>query len=488
MERGSFQSMSDRFHLAANPWLAIAVAVAALGALTGEESSKHVRCTGGIGLIQASLQTSKATLPTDLLFSEDADESSLGAPSSQRTAFSPAKKQKEASPGRSWDRAVNLGRVLFQKASSISESAETVAVSLVALGTARMSSSMVWLLLLGIILFCFAATFASSRWGSSLAARDLSGLTPPGWRPGTVGKDSNESLTLPAHAFSKQTLVSARHSVIQPRNTATSRPETPATYGRLSAKEEVLGKSSAAAGPALARSPQASIGSTLGSEFCPDLVVPKACECILLVPIVPLSRERFSVYDPSGEVVLHVLPENAGRRSPTSPCSATAILRLKSILRTSGASKSKHASVGSKTMDPSFHLELTTSAGDLLAQTSCQCPTPRDSPERSSQPKFQLMRADGDHYATLRRKAEGRYELSTPVQTIYFSGSFNHYAANITDATGKLLTTTELMSTDFDPAGKYYQLQVAPLVDVGLLLCSLICIGHVESFRRQTRT
>jgi len=283
-------------------------------------------------------------------------------------------------------------------------------------------------------------------------------------------------LTLPANAFSKQTLVGTRDSFIQSQNTTTLPPETPSMHDHFGAKEEVLDKASATARPVCARSPQTTIGSAVGSEFCPDLVVPKGCECILLVPIVPLLRERFNVYDPSGKVVLRVLPESVGGRSTTSACAATGIRGLRSILRTREA------------LGLSFHLELSTSTGELLAQSSCQSSTPRDSPEWSSQPSFQLIRADGDCYALLRRKAEDGYELSTPAQTIYFWGSFNHHAVNITDATGKLLATTELMATEFDPTGKYYQLQVAPLVDVGLLLCSLICIGQVESLRRQSRT
>lgn len=470
--------MSERLHLAASPSLLIIAAVVAVVSLAGEEkgfSSKQVRCKGGIVLIQASLQTTKTILPTDLVFSKDAGDTSPEVPSSQRTSSQVAKHDlKTLDIG--WDQAVNHGRVLFQKAVKITQSAETVAVSLVALGTARNSSSMVWPLLLGVSLFCFVSLLACSRWGSSVAARDLSGLTPPGWQPTSIGKDSEQSLRLPAHAFSKQTLVGAPDSFIQPRSKATSPAATPLAHRRLSAKEEVFDKF-ATAGPGAATSPQTSVGY----EFCPDLVVPKGCECVLLVPIAPLFRERFSIYDPNGNVVLHVLPESVGRQSTPS----TGAPGLKSILRSRGG-QSRHASVGSKTTGASWYLELTTAAGDVLAQSSCQCSTPRDSPEWSSQPSFQIMTADGDCYATLRRKVEDGYELSTPAQTIHFWGSFNHHAVNITDAAGKLLATTELVAAEFDPAGEYYQLQVAPLVDVGLLLCSLICIGKVESLVRRT--
>jgi len=97
------------------------------------------------------------------------------------------------------------------------------------------------------------------------------------------------------------------------------------------------------------------------------------------------------------------------------------------------------------------------------------------------------MTSTGVNYATLRRNStqEG-YELVTPERTMHFWGSFDHHAVNITDEAGKLLATTELCAADWDPTGEFYRLRVAPLVDVGLLLCSLVCIDQVAALVRRT--
>ncbi|CAJ1439799.1 unnamed protein product [Effrenium voratum] len=139
------------------------------------------------------------------------------------------------------------------------------------------------------------------------------------------------------------------------------------------------------------------------------------------------------------------------------------------------------------TRGSAWRLELTTGSGELLAQSAC-CKTGRapTSPEWSNQPAFALMRADGAHHATLQRNNEEGYELSAPDRSMFFWGSFDHHAVNITDEGGKLLATSELCSADWDPTGEFYRLRVAPLVDVGLLLCSLVCIDQVAALGRRT--
>mmetsp|Transcript_43996 Transcript_43996/g.95608 ORF Transcript_43996/g.95608 Transcript_43996/m.95608 type:complete len:399 (-) Transcript_43996:83-1279(-) len=227
--------------------------------------------------------------------------------------------------------------------------------------------------------------------------------------------------------------------------------------------------------PAKGRSPMRSpiAGPASPSEdglqpFCPDLIVPRGCECVLLVPIVPLCLGPFSVCDPNGHVVLRVSP-----KSMAPP---------PSIDRGRGSAR-KFVSFGPDSLGSSWRIELATGSGDLLAQSSFCKPGQNES---SSHPSFALMRADGGHFATLLRNQQEGYELTTPDHIIYFWGSFDHHAVNITDEGGKLLATTELCRADWDQTGEFYRLRVAPLVDVGLLLCSLVCIDQVMAMSRRT--
>lgn len=209
-------------------------------------------------------------------------------------------------------------------------------------------------------------------------------------------------------------------------------------------------------------------------HFCPDLIVPRGCECVLLVPIVPLCLGPFSVCDPNGHVVLRITPKSGG----ASPSPAVRSARP-SVVR-------KSVTFGPESLGSSWRIELSTGAGEFLAQSSfCKAgKSPHSSTAGAA--SFALMRADGAHYATLQRNPQEGYELTLPDGMIYFWGSFDHHAVNITDEGGKLLATTELCCSDWDPTGEFYRLRVAPMVDVGLLLCSLVCIDQVSVLKSRT--
>jgi len=263
-----------------------------------------------------------------------------------------------------------------------------------------------------------------------------------------------------------------------------TRPDLPTSKPKQEGKDHLRlpanalthprGSKAYATSPVQSRTPTllAQPSPTEAGTFCPDLVVPRGCECVLLVPIVPLSLGPFSVCDPNGHVVLRVVPKSSA--NPPSPD------------RGRGRSR-KSVSFGPESLGSAWRLELTTGSGELLAQSAC-CKTGRapTSPEWSNQPAFALMRADGAHHATLQRNNEEGYELSAPDRSMFFWGSFDHHAVNITDEGGKLLATSELCSADWDPTGEFYRLRVAPLVDVGLLLCSLVCIDQVAALGRRT--
>jgi hypothetical protein len=126
-----------------------------------------------------------------------------------------------------------------------------------------------------------------------------------------------------------------------------------------------------------------------------------------------------------------------------------------------------------------FGLQLKTSQGEMLAQC---CPVRSDlMPGVQGGIEFQLLRADGEYFARLTRsQGEDRYMLSTVVGLqLHFWGSFEHYAVNITDEAAKLLATTEKCHVDFDPSGRYYRLRAAPLTDIGIVLCSLLCVHQL---------
>eukprot|EP00913_Durusdinium_trenchii_P025009 g23474.t1 len=256
------------------------------------------------------------------------------------------------------------------------------------------------------------------------------------------------------------------------------------------------------------------------------------------------SRAELCVCDPNGHVVLRITPKSGG----ASPSPAVRSARP-SVVR-------KSVTFGPESLGSSWRIELSTGAGEFLAQSSfCKAgKSPHSSTAGAA--SFALMRADGAHYATLQRNpqehgtpvvavdaeltlftrawcvaelAQGQrmgmaqslklrnkavllerkqtleclkveemqatrpadkdegYELTLPDGMIYFWGSFDHHAVNITDEGGKLLATTELCCSDWDPTGEFYRLRVAPMVDVGLLLCSLVCIDQVSVLKSQDR-
>jgi hypothetical protein len=253
--------------------------------------------------------------------------------------------------------------------------------------------------------------------------------------------------------------------------------------------------------PARRRPKTAPVIEEPSTDFCEDLVVPPNSECILVVPLLPIGRNgSFSISDTSGVPVLRVAPvrgdalggdgdtgEAYDKILPTlPPCSALSLgpsrprrtMDKLSFVPYSGSRMHTGAmhSGSQVPLTPGLSsLQLMTADGKVLAQ----CRATRHDPGGVFE--CHLLRADGAHFGTLTSdENEDRYTLSTLNKTtLNFWGSFEHHAVNITDEAGELLATTERCNTEFDASSEYFRLRVAPGADVGLVVCSLLCIDHL---------
>lgn len=202
----------------------------------------------------------------------------------------------------------------------------------------------------------------------------------------------------------------------------------------------------------------------LNPYFCQDLVVPPACECILKVPLRCLSKGPFVASDPNGTAVLRIEP--------------------RALHQAHGGAQGLQ------------QLVLTTEFGVTVAQ--CM-PSPAriagQSPERE-QRECVLIRASGDTFAVVKMEEgeDERYTLITKLGgRLHVWGSKRERALNVVDTTGKLVARTCSMTDqqlDFnssgamagqqhDPDKVYFKVRVAPLMDVGLTLCMLLCIHYL---------
>jgi len=182
--------------------------------------------------------------------------------------------------------------------------------------------------------------------------------------------------------------------------------------------------------------------------FCPDLVVPAGCECILLVPTKLRGSETQHITDSNGSIVLSVTASDTG---------------------------------------PSVRRKLV--AGNNV--TLAECGRARSSlpGDTRSVIEFELISASGEVWAQIsyepRQGAEDRCVITTKnEQQLHMFGSVRYNALNMTDVQGGLLATTEPVVEQGplgEPPGSTCRLRVAPLADVGLVLCALICLQHLSS-------
>jgi len=286
-----------------------------------------------------------------------------------------------------------------------------------------------------VLIFCLLAVLGASAF---LAMISLANTTEPHLPPELLARANSphtSRLYLPMTASPPPSLRSTRNS-----------PEVSMRPAVRSGTE--VNKLSTASRVPLTRAPQDASSEeerpprrTSASElhFCPDLVVPQHCECILVLPIdVDTTRTSFTIMDVHGSPVLKAVP-------------------------------------GVKP-DGTWQATVTTSAGEKLVT----CFDARPSSREARLDEYHLNRASGQSFAKLTyREREDKYLLTLQSgTTLSIWGNFANSAVNITDDGNRLLATTEIGSADFDPDGTYLRLRVAPLADVGLALCGLLCIGH----------
>lgn len=190
------------------------------------------------------------------------------------------------------------------------------------------------------------------------------------------------------------------------------------------------------------------MGSAASSEdegrgddrFCPDLVVPQQCECILVVPVYAPSG-HFNICDMNGRAVLHASTQTGGP----------------------GAL---------------WQLALQTATGEPLAH--CTEVRQGSAISTTAGAEFHILDAKAEYFASLVSiQGQQRFQLTTQTgKKLQLWGNFQTQAVNVTDEQGGLLATTEFV--DFEnQTGIFYRLRVAPLANVGHSLCALLCIGQI---------
>jgi len=206
-------------------------------------------------------------------------------------------------------------------------------------------------------------------------------------------------------------------------------------------------------------------------QLCPGLVVPLGSECILAVkPVSPMPSPRESamatveILDLCGKPVLKAMvcriPKNcfADSRSSVKP---TVTLRM-----------------------------LESPHGRLESSVLATCSQETDENGRR---QMRIHDANNKLFGHLGRDsaALNRYMLrckggadprdSKRKCTVSFEGVFASHTVVIQNEYHEQLADSEECVMTFSPSSKFYKLRVASGVDVGLMICSLVCIDELET-------
>jgi len=198
--------------------------------------------------------------------------------------------------------------------------------------------------------------------------------------------------------------------------------------------------------------------TVVARHLCPGLVVPRGNECLLAVPTLaavgmPLrDHAGFDVKDLHGKPVIHcevARPDwTVGGRRP--------IVVLRAAAVPEGAPRG--------------------SSSALLAY----CKAGRESGMRRS---TYIYDARDELFAHITKDPDSPAYVLTSGHIglhLVFDGNFDEHAVNVTNESREQLADTEPCQMNFDPSGNYVKLRVVSNVDVGIMLCGLLAIDHME--------
>lgn len=178
--------------------------------------------------------------------------------------------------------------------------------------------------------------------------------------------------------------------------------------------------------------------------FCPDLVVPDQQECVLAVPLSPPSAGiSVDVRDTHGNAVLRFQESRLMQRT-----GSRARMRRLQLLAPDGVLLA-HCTAGPQ-------------PGELrLERPDERCFARLAAAAEAPQERF-LLEAPGESYTLVRAQDSGTDVKFT-----------------ILDKERRPVAVTEPFVAPFDRSVRYFRVRVAPLMDVGLVLCSLLGITHL---------
>eukprot|EP00747_Dinoflagellata_sp_TGD_P068602 gnl/TRDRNA2_/TRDRNA2_155777_c0_seq1.p1 gnl/TRDRNA2_/TRDRNA2_155777_c0~~gnl/TRDRNA2_/TRDRNA2_155777_c0_seq1.p1 ORF type:complete len:471 (-),score=65.07 gnl/TRDRNA2_/TRDRNA2_155777_c0_seq1:44-1456(-) len=213
--------------------------------------------------------------------------------------------------------------------------------------------------------------------------------------------------------------------------------------------------------------PQAPSSSTFaGQAFCPGLIVPEGNECVLAVRTLkglamPPSGgyTPFDAMDLWGKKVLRVEVAPPASSSGPNQSVANSWQQPVAVLR--------------------HNCSETGSSGLLLAY----CLLGQGSAGRRS---AYLYNASDEFYAHVVREPDGGYTLTSDRMGIklLFLGDYEEHDVTVNNELNEQLADAEPYIPNFDPTNIYYKLRVVSHVDVGLVLCGMLAIDHIEAFSR----
>mmetsp|Transcript_74132 Transcript_74132/g.143445 ORF Transcript_74132/g.143445 Transcript_74132/m.143445 type:complete len:502 (-) Transcript_74132:20-1525(-) len=181
-----------------------------------------------------------------------------------------------------------------------------------------------------------------------------------------------------------------------------------------------------------------------GQFLCPALVVPGSFECVLRVDLKPAPLTPAAVTDPHGNKLMCVTIQDGASSQTASPRDAHTV-----VLATMEGYVLAHCS-GSQQGDGQYH--LLRPDGQLFAK---------------------LWLSDSQLFGHLGAEHAVYTVRSTTGAEWYFGVSFSECTYDVTDSTGRLLAIAR------PEVGPFWQIRLAPRVDVSLVVIGLATISNL---------